>query len=229
MALAGSGEAWRTRLIVVRLDPRVLRLSLDTAFVEHRAAWSVNHMRTDAVFAVNAGQFNFAMPWGWVVLNGRQFLPAQRGPLSSTFSVDSSGGIGWLHGDLSRGVLSRVAWAFQSYPTLLRDGQVPGELLGASSLIDLTHRDARAAIGEDRDGKIIVALTRFDALGANLGFVPFGLTTPEMSAVMGALGARDAVMLDGGISAQLAVRDERGFIHAWHGARSVPLALVARY
>jgi hypothetical protein len=229
LVLAGSGEAWRTRLIVVRVDPRVVHLSLDTASVGRRAAWTIDRLRAQDVFAVNAGQFSYSMPWGWVVLHGRQFLPAETGPLSSAFAVDSSGAIHWAHGDLSRGGLRHTAWAFQSYPTLLRDGRVPTELLDASGLIDVEHRDARAAIGEDRDGRIIVALTRFDALGETLGFVPFGLTTPEMSAVMGALGARDAVMLDGGISAQLAIRDEEGPIHRWRGARSVPLALVGRH
>ena len=88
--------------------------------------------------------------------------------------------------------------------------------------------DARAAIGQDREGRIIVAITRFDAFGQSLGFVPFGLTTPEMAAVMGALGARDAVALDGGISAQLALRNADGSVLSWRGMRSVPLALVAR-
>lgn len=71
--------------------------------------------------------------------------------------------------------------------------------------VDLEHRDARVAIGETSDGKILVALTRYDAAGGILGFVPFGLTTPEMAAVMGALGARNAVMLDGGISSQMLI------------------------
>ena len=53
---------------------------------------------------------------------------------------------------------------------------------------------------------MIVALTRFDALGGALGRVPFGLTSPEMAAVMGALGCRQALLLDGGISGQLLVR-----------------------
>jgi exopolysaccharide biosynthesis protein len=103
----------------------------------------------------------------------------------------------------------------------------PAELRGDAAGIDLEHRDARAAIGVAATGKVIVALTRFDALGGTLGFVPFGLTTPEMAAVMGALGARDAVMLDGGISGQLMVLEQSGTIRTWRGTRAVPLALVA--
>jgi hypothetical protein len=49
-----------------------------------------------------------------------------------------------------------------------------------------------------------------------------------MAAIMGALGARDAVMLDGGISAQLVLRDPAsGQRRRWPGWRKVPLALIA--
>jgi hypothetical protein len=73
-----------------------------------------------------------------------------------------------------------------------------------------------------------VALTRFDALGESLGRVPFGLTTPEMAAVMGGLGCRHALLLDGGISGQLMVRRADGSVRSWPGTRSVPLGLVGR-
>jgi hypothetical protein len=44
---------------------------------------------------------------------------------------------------------------------------------------------------------------------------------------MGALGCRRAVMLDGGLSAQLLLRDADGTAHRWDGLRRVPLGLVA--
>jgi len=77
-------------------------------------------------------------------------------------------------------------------------------------------------------GRVVIALTRFDALGESLGRVPFGLTSPEMAAVMGALGCRQALLLDGGISGQLMVREADGFVRRWRGTRSVPLGLVGR-
>ena len=225
VVLAGSGEAWRTRVIVARVDPRQMRLRLDTAFARSGSAqWTIDRARAKDVFAINAGQFLQSMPWGQVVLGGSQWLGAGRGPLASTVMIDSSGAVSLVH---ARGVDERRAtWAFQSYPTLLRDGSVPLELQAADRGIDVEHRDARAAIGVMSDGRLLVALTRFDALGATLGFVPFGLTVPEMAAVMGVLGARDAVMLDGGISGQLLLRDANGAAHVWHGSRNVPLALV---
>jgi hypothetical protein len=225
VVLGGSGEAWRTRVIVVRLDPKRVRLRLDTAFArDGRAAWKVERAKGDAVFAVNAGQFVHTMPWGEVVLDGTQWMTPGAGSLSTTVEIGTNGSVRLRHaGGTTAGP---SAWAFQSYPTVLRAGEVPAELRGQAPGIDVEHRDARAAIGVAHDGRVLVALTRFDAFGATLGFIPFGLTTPEMAAVMGALGARDAVMLDGGISGQLMLRDAHG-VRAWKGTRAVPMALVA--
>jgi hypothetical protein len=88
------------------------------------------------------------------------------------------------------------------------------------------HR-TRLALGIDRDGKLLLALTRLDLPLPAADRIPFGLTLPEMAAVMGALGARQAVSLDGGISAQLMLRDAEGEAHRWPGLRRVPLALLA--
>ncbi len=231
LRLAGSGEAWRTRAIVARLDPTRVRLRLDTAFARgsRRAAWSLASAPAEALFAVNAGQFVYTLPWGWVVLDGRQFLAPGRGPLATAFIVDSTGAIRWAAGDALADAATRrgVAAAFQSYPTLLAaDGTIPPPLRVPGPHVDLSHRDARLAIGQTRDGTLLVALTRFDAAGDALGQVPFGLTTPEMAALMGALGARDAVMLDGGISAQMQIGQGPSRVR-WPGLRKVPLALVA--
>ena len=45
---------------------------------------------------------------------------------------------------------------------------------------------------------------------------------------MRALGCREAILLDGGISGQLMVREAGGAARTWPGIRSVPLGLVAR-
>jgi hypothetical protein len=94
-------------------------------------------------------------------------------------------------------------------------------------MVDVSHRDARAGICLARDRRLMVAVTRFDAAGSLLGFVPFGLTAPEMAGVLGALGCRDAMLLDGGISAKLRIRDASGVARDWDGLRPVPLALLA--
>jgi len=230
--MAGRGEAWRLKLIVVRIDPARVRIALDTAFTTSRAraAWSIDAAPDDALVALNAGQFARTMPWGWVALHGREFLPPGRGPLSSGVAIDSAGHVRWIAGNAIHDPATRrdVAFGFQSYPTLLAGhGEVPSALRAAGNGIDVEHRDARLAIGRTPDGHLLVALTRFDAVGSALDFIPLGLTTPEMAAVMGALGASDAVMLDGGISSQLLIR-EPGGERRWTGLRAVPLALVVR-
>lgn len=232
LRLAGSGEAWRVRVIVARVDPARVRFRLDSAFAPGLAGarWSIAHAPADAALAVDAGQFVGALPWGWVVLRGRELLPPGAGPLSAAIVIDTAGALQWVSADRIASVRRSpgIVAAFQSYPVLLDgDGTVPRALRESGAGVDLEHRDARVALGFLRDGRVLVALTRFDALDGALDYVPFGLTTPEMAAVMGALGCRRAVMLDGGISSQLLVREADGRAHEWPGARRVPLGLVA--
>jgi len=229
LRLACPAPTWRAKLIVARLDPRVVALSLEMDLTrDKRPAWSLERAPKDAMLAVNAGQFVGGMPWGWVAFDERQLLRPGYGPLSSAITIDAAGNVRWGHGDslmMPRG----VTVGFQSYPTLLMDGLVPRELRSPDHGVNLTHRDARLALGETRDGRLLVVLTRFDAMGDITGGMPLGPTTPEMAAIMGALGARDAVMLDGGISAQLLLRDlGRKSTHRWSGLRKVPLAMIAR-
>jgi len=46
--------------------------------------------------------------------------------------------------------------------------------------------------------------------------------------VMGALGCREALLLDGGVSGQLLLRDAGGAARVWPGIRRVPLGLVGK-
>jgi hypothetical protein len=234
LRLSGSGEAWRVRVILVRLDPRLVRFQLDSGFENGllRAAWTIDEVPAEALVAFNAGQFTGSMPWGWVVLRGREFLPPGHGPLSTAVTIDTAGVLHWSPPDSiaslrrARGIVA----AFQSYPTLLEgDGEVPLALRPESHIagVSLDHGDSRLAIGSLRDGRVLVALTRFDGLDGLLDAIPLGLTTPQTAALMGALGCRRAVMLDGGISSQLLVRDSAGSVQRWPGIRRVPLGLVA--
>ena len=229
LQLRGASEAWRTRVVVARLDPRRIDLSLAPAFTEGRT-WTVDDAAADAALALDAGQFRHELPWGWVVSGGKEVLRPQYAPLAGAVVVDAAGRVRVVAPDsveLERG-RGTAREAFQSYPMLLQDGAVPASLRTAGLGVDLGHRDARLALGTLDDGRVIIALTRFDALGETLGRVPFGLTTPEMAAVMGALGCRQALLLDGGISGQLRLRDGDGSTRTWPGTRSVPLGLVGR-
>ncbi|HET8656278.1 MAG TPA: phosphodiester glycosidase family protein, partial [Longimicrobiaceae bacterium] len=230
LELSGSGEAWRTEVVLVRFAPERFDLQLASAYTPSgiRPDWAIDRAPDDAALAFNAGQFRAGTPWGWVVREGREQEPPGRGALSMALVVTPSGAVRLLRED-SLGALpaDSVRLAFQSYPTLLQgDGRVPASLARPGAGVDVAHRDSRLALGQLRDGRLLVAITRFDALGGALDLLPFGLTTPEMAALMGALGCRRAVLLDGGISGQLLLRDAGGGEHAWRGLRRVPLGLV---
>lgn len=231
LRLAGSGEAFRTRVVLVRIDPTRVRFRLQERATagSARGAWTIDSAPPSAIVALDAGQFVGGSPWGWVVTDGAERYSPGYGPLSTVFVADRAGVARLVGPDsLTPELRANAMVAFQSYPTLLvDDGDVPAALRVAGAGVDVAHRDARLALGTTRDGRLLVALTRFDALGGALSSVPFGLTTPEMAALMGALGCRQAVALDGGISAQLLVRGARGgATHEWHGLRAVPLGLI---
>ncbi len=231
--LSGDGEAWRIRLIVLELDPAQVQLRLVGAKADDPAAqrsrWRIGEAPRSAVAALNAGQFTAEGPWGWLVRDGRELRTPGRGPLAMAFAVDTLGRPHFAAGD-SMEALRRsgiVRLAFQSYPVLLeREGQVPFALRDTASLVRLRHRDARLAIGRRRDGTLLIAMTRFEGAGGVLEMVPFGLTTPEMAGVMGALGCEQAMLLDGGISSQMLGREAGGATQRWPGLRAVPLGLV---
>jgi uncharacterized protein YigE (DUF2233 family) len=229
LQLRGDREAWRTRVIVVRFDPRRVSLALAPAFTEDRR-WTVGDADSGVALALAAGQFRGSLPWGWAVTGGREILRPRYAPLAGAVVVDPSGALRVVGPDqVDAERAKRTAReAFQSYPMLLTDGVVPAPLRYAGLGVDVAHRDARLALGTLDDGRVVVALTRFDALGETLGRIPFGLTSAEMAAIMGSLGCREALLLDGGISGQLMVRDPGGAAHTWPGVRPVPLGLVGR-
>lgn len=229
IVLRGAREAWRTRIVVARVDPRRIELSLAPGFVQNRE-WTVSDAGRDAALALDAGQFRGSLPWGWVVSGGEEILKPQYAPLAGAVVVDSSGVVRIVPPAGVAGAHARggTREAFQSYPMLLEDGVVPAPLTEPGRGVEVRHRDARLALGTLDDGRVVIALTRFDALGEALGRIPFGLTSEEMAAVMGALGCRQALLLDGGISGQLMVRDDTGAVQSWPGIRSVPLGLIGR-
>jgi uncharacterized protein YigE (DUF2233 family) len=229
LVLRAAKEGWRTRVVVARLDPRRVELSLAPAFTGGER-WTIADAGSDAALALDAGQFRGALPWGWVVSGGREILSPQYAPLAGAVVVDSSGAVRVVppEGVAAERERGGAREAFQSYPMLLRDGVVPAPLSEPGRGVEVAHRDARLALGTTADGRVVIALTRFDALGESLGRIPFGFTSAEMAAVMGALGCRQALLLDGGISGQMMVRDVEGAARTWPGIRSVPLGLIGR-
>ncbi len=225
--LSGDGVAWRISVLLARVDPSRLRFSLETA-PGRGAAWTIDRAPA-AALAVNAGQFRADAPWGWLVQGGQELQPPGVGPLSAALAVRRDGRVTLL--DVDEIPAARAAGdvvdAFQSYPALLvGDGQVPEPLRTAGAGVDLTHRDGRAALCVLRDGRMLFALTRFLSPDSPLARLPFGPTTPEMAALMGALGCQRALLLDGGLSAQMRLRTGDHDLR-WAGLRAVPVGLVA--
>ena len=226
--MAAGGLGIPVRAIVVRIDPSRFRFALQAVKGARRPnVWTVDSATSTAAFAVNAGQFKEAGAWGWVRMGGLDRGLPGSGPLAWGVAFDTAGTVHWIapHEFAAARRNRAIMHAFQSYPTLLVDGHVPVQALDRT-LIDQTHRDARLIMAETYDGALLFVLTRFDALGGTAARVPIGLTLPESIALSRALGARYAIMLDGGISAQMLVRtqaDDR----VWRGMRSVPLGLVA--
>ena len=231
LRLSGVGEAWRVRVILVELEPS--RVRLETVSLRRPDGrprrWNVDSAPAPAMVALNAGQFTSNGPWGWLVRDGIELHPPGTGPLAPALVVDTAGAVRLVPPDsldTLRGDRS-VRQAFQSYPSLLiADGDIPRPLREEGLGVDLEHRDARLAVGFARNGKLLIAMTRFEGLGGALSNLPFGLTTPEMAALMGALGCRRAMLLDGGISSQLRLTLPDGEPRTWRGIRQVPLGLL---
>lgn len=232
LAVSAGGPAAAVELIVARVTPDSVRFELawDRDPADGRPRWDLDRAPDDALLALNAGMFLGTVPWGWVRLDGADRLLPGRGPLSSALAVDAAGRIHWVDGDDLAALRARrdITLAFQSYPTLLTGQGVIPAALREGTLIDRAHRDIRLGLGLDAAGRLLVVLTRCTLPLPAADRLPLGLTVPEMAQVMGALGARQAMLLDGGLSAQLQLRDATGVRQRWEGLRRVPLALVAR-
>ncbi|HWA15734.1 MAG TPA: phosphodiester glycosidase family protein [Gemmatimonadales bacterium] len=230
VALSAPNEGRRTRVILLRYDPSDVRLDLVTRIrADYRGGdWTIAHASMDAIAAFNAGQFTGIAPWGWSVVNGRERRAPGTGPLSMAVVEDSSGQLHFVPADSIAAMRARagIRSALQSYPMLLdEDGRIPEPITTPGLGVDVPHRDARLALAQLNDGRILVLFTRFGALGEAGAAIPFGITLHETASLLQALGARRAVALDGGISAQMLVRDGAGATRSWPGWRRVPVGI----
>jgi hypothetical protein len=187
--------------------------------------------------ALNAGQFDGGGPWGWVVHEGAEWRAPGTGALAPAVVVDTAGRVRLVPPDsiaAVRAELGRAACARRSSRTPRCSSATARcrrrcRRRGAAWTWRTATRALRSACCAT--GRVLVALTRFAALGETFDAVPFGPTVPEMAALLGALGAGRAVLLDGGLSGQLLVREDAAGMagsreRAWRGLRPVPLGLV---
>lgn len=216
----GTAVAWTTwrvavgspqlpvDLIVARVDLRQVRLELairrDGA---EMAPWRIDDAPADAVIALNAGHFTDDGPWGWVVHRGREWQAPGAGRLAAALVIDAAGRARIVPADSIAAVRVQggVVEAVQSYPQIVAGGRALPAICDAS-LVHPTHRDIRLAVGSTGDGNLLVVLSRYAGLGGVAERAPLGPTTREMAQALVTLGARDGVLLDGGLSAQLRLR-----------------------
>lgn len=225
VALGARGVA--VTMVVAEIDPSRIALALEIAREGNALApWSIDATPDSARVAFNAGQFTDAGPWGWVVHRGREWQAPASGAYAGAFVIDSVGRAAVLSAQAIPAERARGVWreALQSYPTVLANGRATAALC-STNRIDSTHRDIRLAIGTRADGRVLVVLSRYAGAGAIGERMPIGPTTGEMAEALRQLGVRDALMLDGGLSAQLLVRDGAR-MERWDGLRRVPLALL---
>lgn len=227
--MARRGPLANVRATMLRLDPARVRFELRTATRDQgmRGAWTVDSLPPDAIAAFNAGQFTGPTPWGWLVRDGREEQPVGAGTLGMAFMVDRAGRASLISTSDMPGDRGRARLAFQSYPALLvGDAELPWELRARGRGANLDHRDSRLAVGTRGDGSVIVVLTRFTGLGSAGEELPWGPTVGEMAAWMRAQGCQRAMLLDGGMSSQMAVRSHAGVLRRWPNWRPVPLGMV---
>ena len=229
--MSSSGALATVRATMLRVDPAQVRFELHTATRDYgmRGAWTVDSLPPDALAAFNAGQFVTARPWGWLVREGREEQPPGSGPLSMAFMVSEDGTVSLVEAGAPAAQREHARLAFQSYPALLvSNGKPPWQLDASGRGVDLSHRDSRLALGVRADGQVIVTLTRFTGLGTAGEQLPWGPTVVEMAQWMKSLGCRRAMLLDGGLSSQMAVRRRDRSVESWTNLRPVPMGLVVR-
>jgi exopolysaccharide biosynthesis protein len=228
LPMAARGALSPVQAVAVRIDPARVTITLDRRSRDYglSADWSVERMPPAGVVAFNAGQFTGGYPWGWLVRDGVEAQPPGSGALGMSLIVDAAGRVSLVMPAELSAARAGAMQAFQSYPALLVDGRLPWELQAPGRGVDLAHRDSRLAVGLLPDSTMVVVLTRFTGLGSPAETFPWGPTVPEMAAFMKGLGCVRAMLLDGGISAQLALRLGNGIVRQWSNWRAVPLGLI---
>ena len=220
----GDGRL-RNSIAVIELDPARFRFGLGITAPDGRTS-AEDWLRRDTtlVLTSNTGLFREnGTTQGLVLIDGTRHS-SLAGWLDAVVVLDGSSlRITDVAG--ARTLPAGVS-AFQTLPWLVRDGRVA---FGASSGLRLsrTHRDRRITLCLGADGPVRLMLSNFEAFGVTAGRVPIGLTIPEQAALAAGLGCRDAVALDGGISAQIAFRAS-GREVSMPGWRRVPLMLLVK-
>lgn len=215
----------RNSMAIIELDPTRFHFSLGiTPPAARRSAAEWLASDTSLILTSNTGLFRVnGTPQGLVLIEGRRHS-ALAGWLDAVVVLEgSSVQITDVEGARR---LPPAASAFQTLPWLIRGGRV---VYGYTNGLRLsrTHRDRRITLCLAENGTVRLLLSNFEVFGASAGTVPIGLTIPEQAALAAGAGCRDAVALDGGISAQIALRAGPRIVKM-PGWRKVPLMLLVQ-
>jgi hypothetical protein len=219
-----SGGLLVNSVAIAEIDPARYRFALAAAsgFATRAAdAWMAD---TELVGAVNTGLFRpDGAPQGLVLIDGARY--GRRAGWLDAAVVIADGRLRLTESPALDTVTGPVS-AFQVIPWLVRGGRA---VLGTSSGLRLsrTHRDRRLTLCLAGDGLVRLMLSNFELFGGNAGTIPVGLTIPEQALIAAASGCSDAVALDGGISAQLAIRFPQR-VRRMPGWREVPVMMLIR-
>jgi hypothetical protein len=160
--------------------------------------------RGRVVGGVNADFFSLAngTPTGLLVVDGRRMTAPSAQPV---FAIDSTGRVHLQTFTLKDGALApfHPRDAVGGRPMLLRDGNILADVDSAGQASFNVGRNPRSAAGISEDGRRVI-LAVIDGRQA-----PYsdGASLRETAMLMLALGARDAINLDGGGSSALVVAD----------------------
>ena len=177
-------------------------VSVDASRVRAEVRYSKDHqVCSDLVdpkgphLCVNGSLFS-SKPLGLLVHGGQVVNP--RHPFMAGYLVVPKGGRPTVKiGEAF--ALDEVAEALQSFPALLRHGQVVPQVRNRApdSPFQSDVAARRTVVGEDGRGNLLFAVT--DTLTGGLSF-------NETATLLAALGWKDALCLDGGGSSQLSLR-----------------------
>ncbi len=106
-------------------------------------------------------------------------------------------------------------------PALVRNGTAITSAGEGFSLAQVGTRTSRTAVGQTGDGMRLLVTAEGPSQGSP------GVTVAEQAQLMASLGARTAIAMDAGGSAQMTVLDD--MVIPWSGARSLSNAVVMSY
>ncbi len=211
LALAREGTENTFDVALLKIDPTQAHLRVLSEASDGFRHTTVRQLLQEngATAAINASLFDTeGQPLGLIIQNGEEYHPANG--YAGYFVVKHGAPALYIN---SEGMSTQgVQEAIQGYPTLMQNYRIFDYAKDGEHARDI---ERRSAIAVQPDGSILLLAT--DVLLDGLSFY-------ELSTILGALGARDALALDGGRSTQLVIQTP-SFRTSISGYDNVPVAI----